>query len=96
MLGAPRASNVFNPPARGALSATTWAEAAALNENACGRRISMQTWGIVPKIREVDVFLRTAPYRQQQLREVVIWSSGSSHLTPVGSLEAMSLECLNP
>lgn len=56
----------------------------------------MQTWGIVPKIREVDVFLRTAPYRQQQLREVVIWSSGSSHLTPVGSLEAMSLECLNP
>lgn len=69
LLGAPRASSVFNPPARPALPASSWEEAARLNEAATGKRISRQTWGIVPKIREVDAFLRASSDRQAVIRE---------------------------
>lgn len=68
-LRAPRASSVFNPPTRAALHASSWAESARLNERACGKRISRQTWGLVPKIREVDAFLRADTARQDRLRE---------------------------
>jgi len=70
LLGAPRASSVFNPPVRACLVAESWREAAELNAAACGRRISQQTWGIIPKIREVDSFVRADPGRQSRLREV--------------------------
>ncbi len=70
LLGAPRASSVFNPPVRACLAAESWSEAAELNAAACGRRISQQTWGIIPKIREVDSFVRSDTGRQARLREV--------------------------
>ena len=66
----PRASSVFNPPVRSALSAQTITQAKALNQSASGRRITQQTWAIFPKIREVDRFIRSAPDRQRHLREV--------------------------
>lgn len=64
-----RASSVFNPPTRAALDASTYREAADRNASACGKRLSRQSWGIVPRVREVDVFLRADPSRQRRLRE---------------------------
>lgn len=65
-----RSSSVFNPPTRSALEAGTYRDAADRNEVACGKRISRQTWFIMPKIVEVDRLLRRAPARQERLREV--------------------------
>ena len=65
-----RASSVFNPPTRAALHAASWEEAARRNEAACGKRLSRQSWALVPKIREVDDFMRRgAPGRQGEVRE---------------------------
>lgn len=69
-LGWPRASSVFNPPTRAALAARSWEEAADLNQGACGKRLSRQSWGIVPKIRNVDEWLRADRSRRARLREV--------------------------
>jgi len=60
LLGGPRASSVFPAPCRAALAASTYAEACRLNEAACGRRISRQTFNILPKIREVDGLLTSS------------------------------------
>jgi predicted RNase H-like nuclease len=65
----PRSSSVFNPPTRAALAAESYAEAADLNEVACGKRLSKQTWHIMPKIAEVDRFIRSAPGLQDRFRE---------------------------
>ena len=57
-LGAKRASSVFPAPGRALLGAASHAEACMLGRNLDGRAISIQAWNIVPKIREVDDFLR--------------------------------------
>jgi predicted RNase H-like nuclease len=59
----PRSSSVFTTPTRAAVYAGSWQEAKELNiaATAAGTSIAVQTWGIVPKIREVDQWLRTAP-----------------------------------
>ena len=41
-----------------------------MNHSLTGRRIGVQTWGIVPKIREVDQFLRTTPEAKEKIREI--------------------------
>lgn len=56
----PRGSSVFPVPTRSALDKNSHREAADENERVLGRRISAQTWGIAPKIKEVDGFLRAA------------------------------------
>ena len=77
-LGFPRNTSVFSPPVRRALFACGWRDAADVNERFTGRRISQQAWGIAPKIREVDEFLRANPQRQGRFREVhpelLFWS----------------------
>jgi len=46
---------VFLAPPRGVLTATSYAEAGALHRDlAAGAGMSVQTWNLVPKIREVD------------------------------------------
>ncbi|MDK1022501.1 MAG: DUF429 domain-containing protein, partial [Candidatus Hydrogenedentes bacterium] len=40
------------------------------NRRLTGRRISTQTWAIVPKIKEVDEFLRETPCARGKLREI--------------------------
>ena len=71
LLGQPRASSVFPPPARPALDYETREEASEVNRSLTGRRIGVQTWGIVPKIREVDQFLRTTPEAKEVLDHVL-------------------------
>ena len=70
LLGRPRSSSVFPPPCRPALKAGNREEASRINEALTGRKINAQTWGIFPKIREVDAFLRAERSRNTRLREV--------------------------
>ncbi|HID48848.1 MAG TPA: DUF429 domain-containing protein, partial [Chromatiales bacterium] len=56
----PRRSSVFPAPSRCALEGKTYAEACAKNRECTGRGLSRQTFHILPRIREVDAFLRRA------------------------------------
>jgi predicted RNase H-like nuclease len=81
MLGRRRASSVFPVPARPVLDYESREEASKVNHSLTGRRIGAQTWGIVPKIREVDRFLRRTSAARQKLREihpeVLFWALNS-------------------
>src|SRR5690349_2429275 len=54
----PRCCSVFPAPIRPMLAASNYSEACEIGQNTCGKRLSRQAWGIVPKIREIDTFLR--------------------------------------
>ena len=69
-LGAPRASSVFPPPIRAMLNATTHEEACRIGQSIEGRKLSIQAWGIFPKIREVDSFLRSDGTLGGWIREI--------------------------
>ena len=69
LLRRPRASSVFRPPCRDALAASDYATACAINRQQTGVALSMQTWNIVPKIREVDALLNARPKLKGRLRE---------------------------
>ena len=56
-----RHSTIFSPPCRQALAASDYTTACRINQQTCGRKLSIQTWNIVPKIREVDDFMRRTP-----------------------------------
>jgi len=56
-LGRGRAASVFSAPARCTLAAVSYPNALELNRQATGRGLSKQSWGIVPKIREIDALL---------------------------------------
>ena len=61
LLGPPRASSVFPAPARCALAARyDYAAACDASFLACGRRLSRQAFGILPRIAEVDAALTPA------------------------------------
>jgi predicted RNase H-like nuclease len=66
------------------LAAATWDEACQIGVEADGRNINLQTWAILPKIREVDTFLRSDPTLNQWVREVHpevsfwAWNSGKA------------------
>lgn len=66
-----KASSVFPPPVRKALQARNYSEACRINQQASGKKISLQTWNICPKIREVDEFLVNLP----QSRKCIIRES---------------------
>jgi predicted RNase H-like nuclease len=62
-------SCVFPPPCREALQSGSYEKACAVNVRRVGAKISRQAWGIAPKIREVDEFLRSTPAGQGRVRE---------------------------
>jgi predicted RNase H-like nuclease len=57
LLGYRRAASVFPVPCRPAVYAETYIQATRINYQLTHRRLSVQTWNIVPKIREVDMLL---------------------------------------
>jgi predicted RNase H-like nuclease len=65
-----RGSSVFPAPARSAVYAGTYDEATRRNREALGKGLSRQSWGIAPKIREVDELLRQRPELIGRVREV--------------------------
>jgi predicted RNase H-like nuclease len=66
----PFGSSVFPVPSRQAVFAETYQEAVELNREILGIGLSKQSWGICPKIREVDAFLQARPDLRGQVREV--------------------------
>src|SRR5690348_2560996 len=64
-----RGSSVFPAPVHPVLTAKSYDEACArsLASSACRKKISKQTFGILPKIREVDELLQKRP----ELRDIV-------------------------
>jgi predicted RNase H-like nuclease len=53
-----KASSVFTPPCRKAVYAADYLEACSIQEAYNGKRISIQAWNIVPRIRELDQLLQ--------------------------------------
>jgi len=70
LLGRPRASSVFPVPLRAMLEADSYGAACALGEDTDGRRLPRQSWHLLPRIREMDAFLRADPSRVHWIREV--------------------------
>lgn len=66
---APRGSSVFPAPARAALLKHSYAEGSEANRHAVGKKLSKQSWNIVPKIREVDDYMRSQDL-QHKVREM--------------------------
>ena len=74
---APRGSTVFPAPSRAALAADGYEAACEANLHATGRKLSRQCWGIVPKIGEVDRWLRQGrqrPVVRETHPEVAFWA----------------------
>ena len=65
----PRASSIFPVPARESVWTNGYAEASETNHQILGWKLSRQSWGICPKIREVDAVFRIALDLQQRIRE---------------------------
>lgn len=54
LLGFPRTCSVFSAPCRASLAASNYPAACTANHMLTNRRLSRQSWGIAPKIKEVD------------------------------------------
>ena len=54
LLGSPRRNSVFPAPCRAALSASNHATASACNRRTTGKGLTIQSWCIGPKIKQVD------------------------------------------
>lgn len=65
-----RKSSVFPAPVRAVLSADSYESACAASERAWGKRMSRQTYGILPRIRDVDALLLESPALLRSVREV--------------------------
>lgn len=70
ILGRPRGSSVFPPPCRVAPTPATYEQASQANWEVTGRLLSQQTWGILPRIREVDRLVRNNDEARSMIREV--------------------------
>ena len=69
-LGAPRSRSVFPAPIRPTMPAASYSQACEMGAAVDGRKLSKQTWAILPKISEVDAFLRSDLSLQLWIREV--------------------------
>jgi len=52
-----KGASVFTTPIRSAVYATSYQEASNLNFEQTGKKISIQSWNICPKIKQADEFL---------------------------------------
>ena len=68
-LGSPRQSSVFPAPVRAVLCASNYEEAKRLSQRVIGKKITKQAFAIIPKIREVDKFLRDDKMARRVVRE---------------------------
>ncbi|HEV8574300.1 MAG TPA: DUF429 domain-containing protein, partial [Dehalococcoidia bacterium] len=67
LLGRGRASSVFAPPSRRALSFADYRTASDANFQLTGRRLTKQSFNIGPKVREVDGLIKAV--MQERVRE---------------------------
>jgi predicted RNase H-like nuclease len=57
----PRRSSVFPAPVRCAVEAATYDLACNTSEEACGKKLSKQTYALLPRIHDLDCLLRQKP-----------------------------------
>ena len=101
LLGQPRGSSVFAAPCRAALEVDGHPAMSAVNKTKTGRGLSLQAYGIAPKIKQVDDAI--TPESQQWAfevhPEVCFWALAEkspmkySKKTKAGSLERLNLLC---
>ena len=101
LLGRARSSSVFPVPIRPVIALTDRVEASRLHEAIDGRRIGVQSWNLVAKIREVDDVVRSRPELRGRVREVhpelafMAWNRGAAmrchKKTPEGRAERRRL-----
>ncbi len=65
-----RRSSVFRAPLRAALNAKTRSQADEISRGICGKGVGAQSFGIYPKVKEVDDLLQSHPELQTRLREI--------------------------
>lgn len=65
-----RRSSVFPAPVRSAVEADSYGRACAASENACGKKLSKQTYALLPRIRDLDCLLRQKPELLKTVYEV--------------------------
>lgn len=70
LLGEPRRRSVFPCPIRSVLGAASWEEACRRSERVDGRRLSRQTYAILPKIEEADALIRSDSWARRTFHEV--------------------------
>ena len=66
----PLKSSVFPAPVRSAIATTSYEAACAESEKGCGKKLSQQTFRLLPKIRAVDDALRESPALLKSVHEV--------------------------
>lgn len=78
LLRQPRARSVFPAPPRACLAAESYDEACAASLRLTGRKLNLQTWGIMPRIAEVDSVMTPALQGcvVEVHPEVCFWSLG--------------------
>ncbi len=64
-----RGASVFPAPSRPAISETDYERAAIVNYQILGRKLSIQTWNIIDKIKQVDRLLDADPRSRAIIRE---------------------------
>lgn len=69
VLGKGYSSSVFSPPVRATLMMTDYEAACNVNEAKSGKRLSKQSWNIIPKIKEVDSILQEHKALAQHVHE---------------------------
>ncbi len=65
----PRRSSVFPAPCREAIYASSYQEACDINQRLTDKRLSVENWNIIPKIREVDCLLSDDISARSSIRE---------------------------
>ena len=84
----PRGSVVFSAPCRSAVYAKDYSEALQCSRTSSPAQIglSKQSYNIAPKIREIDIFLRSNPKKQAILMEthpeLSFWEMNGQHALP--------------
>ncbi|SMO43151.1 Predicted nuclease (RNAse H fold) [Saccharicrinis carchari] len=68
-LGHPFSASVFNTPCRQAVYAADYTKAKHVNKELCQKGLSVQSWNIVPKIRELDQLLNHHPSLKKTMHE---------------------------
>jgi predicted RNase H-like nuclease len=70
ILGPKRGSTVFRVPCRAAVYTDTYRKASEANAQMTGKKLPKQTWGIIPKIREVDQLLLADASARTRIKEI--------------------------
>ena len=77
-----RKSSIFPVSCRAAIQCKTYLEGSATNYQYTGRKLSIQSWNIAPKIKEIDDFLQDSTLRgklREMHPEIGFWALNGGH-----------------